>query len=368
MSETSGLIDELSARLATSGEGDRTRMTAGVTDLLVGTAENLGAQQLDVFDEVLLRLADVIEVSARRALAERLSTEPNAPPRVIRRLARDEIVVARPLLVQSGLLSEADLITIARERGRDHMLAISERPRLSEPLTDVLIDEGDRVVINAVAANPGARFSARGFSALVARSSQDELLLAKLRDREDVPERHLPVLFELAKQAARQRIEKDGLVRDSKIVGLVVDEAARSLANEADIRAQAYRAACAEVDRLMRDGRLDERAMVGFARERRSEHAVAAVAMLVGVPLTLADRAVMTAGSDIVLLVARAGDMAWSSVRALLALRGKQAPGPAELGRMSDAYDKLEAATARRIVRFMHAREAASARKATQRR
>ena len=133
------------------------------------------------------------------------------------------------------------------ERLRLRISGSSERPRLSEPLTDVLIDEGDRVVINAVAANPGARFSARGFSALVARSSQDELLLAKLRDREDVPERHLPVLFELAKQAARQRIEKDGLVRDSKIVGLVVDEAARSLANEADIRAQAYRAACAEV-------------------------------------------------------------------------------------------------------------------------
>jgi uncharacterized protein (DUF2336 family) len=368
MAGRSGLISELSDRLAVAGESERARMAEGLGGLLAGTAPALSAEHLDVFDDVLLRLADVIETGARRALAESLATLPRAPKGILGTLARDQIVVARPILVQSALLSDSDLIDIARLRGRDHMLAISERRMLSEPVTDVLVDEGDRVVVNAVAANPGARFSARGYSALVARSAGDDLLLARLKDRDDVPERHLPVLFELAKQAARQRIERDGLVRDNRTVGRAVDAVTRAMASEAETRARVYREACAEVERLFRSGELDEAALVSYANAGKPEHAVAAVALLAAIPLTLADRAVLSPGSDTILLVARAADISWPAIRRLLALRGAEAPGPAEIARLQEAYNNLSETTARRVVRFMHAQEAAGAAKARGRR
>ena len=56
---------------------------------------------------------------------------------------------------------------IAKSKGQNHLLAISERASLSEAVTDVLVDRGDTHVHHALAKNSGARFSESGFAALV---------------------------------------------------------------------------------------------------------------------------------------------------------------------------------------------------------
>src|SRR5262245_1488262 len=53
------------------------------------------------YTELALRLVDAAAVSERAAVAERLATYPSAPPAVVKRLARDAIEVAAPLLVHS---------------------------------------------------------------------------------------------------------------------------------------------------------------------------------------------------------------------------------------------------------------------------
>jgi uncharacterized protein (DUF2336 family) len=354
-----GLIRELDARLAISGPRDGARLAAGLTDLLLQSIDRLEEAQLALFDSVLLRLVDAIEIDARCRLAERLAPQSNAPSGIVRKLALDAIVVARPLLVQSPRLTDDDLAAIALTAGRDHMLAISERAKLSERLTDALVEGGDRLVVNVLAGNPGARFSESAFGRMVARSARDDILLARLRDREDVPQRHIAILIELAKEAARQRIVKDGLTKDARIVGLVVDDAARAVAEAASRKAAAYRAACVEVEALNREGGLDERALAGFARQRKAEHAVAALSMLADIQLGLAEKVILTPGADTPLLVGRGAGLSWRTVRALLSLRDEGAPGPAEIARMAESFERLNPDTARRVTRFLHAREAA---------
>ena len=67
-------------------------------------AERFSDEHIAVFDEVIGLLADRIEAYARAARAERLVDIPNAPPKVVRRLARDDISVARPILQRSARL------------------------------------------------------------------------------------------------------------------------------------------------------------------------------------------------------------------------------------------------------------------------
>jgi uncharacterized protein (DUF2336 family) len=92
----------------------------------------------------------------------------------LRSLAHDEIVVARPILSRSERLTDDDLMAVAVAKGRDHMLAISERRFLTEPVTDFLVSRGDRVVVHAVAGNPGARFPEGGITKLIDKARADE--------------------------------------------------------------------------------------------------------------------------------------------------------------------------------------------------
>jgi uncharacterized protein (DUF2336 family) len=137
---------------------------------------------------VIARLAAAIETRARAELAERLADAPNAPRGVLRSLAHDEIVVARPILSRSERLTDDDLLSVAVAKGRDHMLAISERRYLAEPVADFLVSRGDRVVVHAVAGNPGARFTEGGIAKLIDKARADEALQTLLRQRTDIPD------------------------------------------------------------------------------------------------------------------------------------------------------------------------------------
>ena len=64
-----------------------------------------------------------------------------------------------PVLCFAGqeFLDDETLIEGAKTKGQEHLLAISQRTRLSEGVTDVLVERGNQKVIISTAANAGAR-------------------------------------------------------------------------------------------------------------------------------------------------------------------------------------------------------------------
>ncbi len=82
--------------------------------------------------EDLFRLAIFdAEVLVRRVLAESLKRAAWLPRDIVLALAHDVPEVARPLLLTSPLLTDIDLIRIARQGSPLHREAIAMRPRLS---------------------------------------------------------------------------------------------------------------------------------------------------------------------------------------------------------------------------------------------
>src|SRR5262249_32276552 len=84
-----------------------------------------------------------------------------------------------------------DLVDIAESKGQAHLLAISARARIAEPVTDVLLCCGDQDVLRSTAENRGARLSDAGFCTLVERAKTDGGLAEKVLLRPDIP----PPLF-----------------------------------------------------------------------------------------------------------------------------------------------------------------------------
>src|SRR5436190_1325104 len=131
-----------------------------------------------------------IEAKARAELSNRLAPVGNAPVGVVRTLAKDDdISIAGPVLTQSRRLAETDLLEIARTKSQAHLLAISGRAGIAEPVTDVLVSRGNREVMRGVAENRSARLSENGFSTLVSKAENDGALAEQVGLRPDIPPR-----------------------------------------------------------------------------------------------------------------------------------------------------------------------------------
>jgi uncharacterized protein (DUF2336 family) len=166
-----------------------------VTDLFLGCAPSSSERQAAILNGVMGRLVERIDRRALLELSGRLATADNAPANVIGRLSNDnDIAIAGPVLEKSNVLTDENLVAVAKTKSQDHLLAIAARKRISEIVTDVLVDRGNSDVARKVAANPGACFSEIGFVKVVRGASGNEELAAALAARKDVPEELLPFL------------------------------------------------------------------------------------------------------------------------------------------------------------------------------
>ena len=140
----------------------------------------------------------MIERIDRRALFElsgRLAAADKVPVDIIGRLSSsDDIAVAGPVLEKSNVLTDESLVEIAKAKSADHLLAIAARERISESVTDVLVERGNGNVTQKVVANTGARLSERGFVKVVHEARGNQALAAALASRTDVPAELRPFL------------------------------------------------------------------------------------------------------------------------------------------------------------------------------
>lgn len=182
-------------------------MLRHLTDLFLVGSDQYSNDEIDLIDDVFVRLVATIEHSSRALLAIRLGPVASAPPKILRLLACDDAIeVASPVLTQAERLDTETLIECARTKNQEHLLAISRRKTLPEALTDVLVERGDQQVVLSTAKNAGAKFSDKGFGVLVKRSHGDDQLTACVGTRRDLPAKLLEQLLDIASETVRARL------------------------------------------------------------------------------------------------------------------------------------------------------------------
>ena len=352
------LIDELEAALAAGTNEQRITMLARMTDLFVDGASRYSAGQVNLFDEVIIKLVTAIEAKARAKLSSRLAPVRNAPPGVIRMLAfDDDIEVARPVLTTSERLDEADLVATASNKSQQHLAAIAERKSLSEAVTEVLVARGDRQVVHSVARNAGARFSDAGFRMLVKRSGGDDALAMQVGARRDLPRQHFLRLLQEASAAVHSRLaaEHPDAVR---ALENVLTEVVGGIRSETRKVSTDYAAARSRVEALHHAGRLGESAVYGFARERKFEETAIALSMECGVEIDVVERALLDSVHDMALIVIKLAGFSSTTAKAILLLKAADRGMSAQdLEQALRSYERLQPETARRVLGFYRTRQ-----------
>ena len=103
----------------------------------------------------------------REHVANRLSDLKTAPHSVVAMLADDEIDVARPVLENSLVLKNTDLIKIVKRRSQDHLKIVATREEVGEEVSGALVENGDDQVLVSLANNQGAALSQNAAAEMV---------------------------------------------------------------------------------------------------------------------------------------------------------------------------------------------------------
>lgn len=353
MSEIFSLISELENTVSNGSAEKREAALIHVTDMFIAGSGRYSSEQNALFDDIILTLASTIEMKARARLSRRLATIPFAPVKTVRSLAFDDsIAVAAPVLKSSTQLADDDLIANASTKSQGHLYAITQRQNLSEAVTDVLVERGDRNVVHAVAKNSGAHFSETGFGQLVARARGDEMLARYVGERRDIPRHHFVKLLETASATVRAKLEAAN-PELAATVREVVAEVAAGISDEVRNASRDHAKAKARIKRLYKSSQFGEADVHAFARAQNFEKTALALSVLGGIPIDLAERALLDQSPDMVLVLAKAAGCCWSTAKTILLMtaanRGMSAM---DMKQAMVSFERLQTGTAKQALQF----------------
>jgi uncharacterized protein (DUF2336 family) len=360
------IIDEVEAAIRIGSAERRLETAKRVTDLFLVSAGSFNDEQIELFDDVLERLIKTIELrsiadmSARVTLAEistQLAPIAQAPPSVIRRLANnDEIRIAGPVLQESARLTEAELIKLAATKGEQHLLAIASRWWLKEVVTDTLLARRYLSVSRRIVKNPGARVSARGFAIVVAQAEADPELAVEVGIRVDLPSDLRRQLLRNATEAVRTRLLSRAPPHLFEEIRNVIAAVAAGVDREMS-KVRDFAGAKRAIASLKAAGQLDEDALRGFARQRRYEETIVALAQLSQSTIDVIRPLMQSLRDDGLLVPCRAAELSWETTSAILECRfATGSMRPADLTKAEGQFAGMTPETARRLLRLWHVR------------
>lgn len=291
-------------------EAVRADLARKVAALLPGLSADEQSQARERVVEMVGALARDAAVRVRQVVAETLKDVADAPPDVIRQLAKDiELAVAEPVLRWSPLLTDEDLLEILGGKPVARAVAaIAQRANVGGAVADAVVAAGDEAAVAALLANPSAQIREETLDLIVERAPTRASWHPGLVNRPVLPAR-------LAKRIAsfvaatllrtlEQRSDLDADTR--KAVSAEVD---RRLGNESSaVEEPATETAEEVVARMKAEGKLDEDAVIAAMGDGKRAIVKAALAALSGIGAAAVDKIMSShSAKGIVALVWKAG-------------------------------------------------------------
>lgn len=338
-----------------SSEGRRT-LVATIGDLFEGQGETLTERERALMTDILNKLIREVETAVRRELSQRLAAREDAPRELILMLANDEIEVARPILLASEILKDADLIEIIRHRSMQHQLSIAMRRKVSEAVSDALIESGHVDVIKALLDNPKSRLSHAAMEYLVEESRRVDTYQEPLVHRSDLPQTLARRMCLWVSAALRSHIlaihEIDPTELDDLLEAIISDST-----NDGYGREDMPESAARELARTYREEEeLTPEFLVKVLREGEVALFEALFAEMSGLRMRLIRRVVYEPGGEGLVIVCRALKIEKPVFTSIFLMSRKGRPGdqkvdPDELSRVLVLFDRVKPAAAEAVLK-----------------
>lgn len=202
MNTNDSLITEIKDVLGGGSPSRREAILHELTELFLDGAERYSKEQIAVFDDVLLTVAEHVDRDALAELGRRLASCANAPPALLRKLASHlDIRISATVLKEAVALNDDEIATIAATASHNHLQVIASRNSISEKVTDALINRGDVEAMLKFVPNEQARISHIGFVKLINAAKRENALTEIVASRTDLPDELRPFIAMLRRSS-----------------------------------------------------------------------------------------------------------------------------------------------------------------------
>jgi uncharacterized protein (DUF2336 family) len=323
----------------------RRTLLQNISDLFVNDAGRLTERERVLMTGIVSQLIHDVEMSVRRELAERLAGEPNAPRELLVTLANDTIEIAHPILAQSGVLQNTDLVDIVKHRTQEHRLAVAMRSGLSAEVTQALVDTGDKDVIEVLINNHDAEISRHAMDYLVSESQQVDRFQQPLLRRPDLPLELAHRMFWWVSAALREYIINN-FKADPTTIDILIHETTSEVKKRSVSERSTYNEAEIIVSEIANKGQLDDRFLLQCLRRGRIAAFTAALARMADIDVPLARHIVFDPGGEGLAVLCKAAAIDRSVFSSIFLLTreardGSRMTDPAQLNAMVRIYDNL---------------------------
>jgi len=336
------MLRNLTRMPAEMSSDSRRQLLHAVTDLFLLDHEPTEAVK-EHYGEIAAGSLGHLGDEDRKGYADRVATLPTLPHNVALTLGGDSNAeVARLVLSLSPVLTDTDLAAIAVSQSQQHLVAIAERARLSESVTDILVERGDQKVLHTVSANEGAAFSDRGFDRLLERGEGDSVITGALAGRSDLAPNRAQRVLRIVEQ-----FSDGGSAAPATEASVSLARQARQQRLEVKLLLSDLAAKVREVDDVL----------TMLADEDRAYHLSQVLSEIAGISIEQALRVLMQRDSSGIAVACRSLGIGATAFRAILQLRARRLYfSSRDVDDDVDAYEKLDLSTAERTLRFLKLR------------
>lgn len=159
----------------------RERLLEAIIGLCNSASDIIDTESVQgLLGSIFLQLVAEAEADIRARLSEKLSSATWAPPALINVLALDDIEIAAPVIANSPVLKDHDLIRILVEATLDHQIAVARRGKISATVVEAILQQEEPAVLTALATNDSAVLTEDGLARLVDSSRRVAALRSPL--------------------------------------------------------------------------------------------------------------------------------------------------------------------------------------------
>ena len=164
------------------------RVLHRVAGLFASRTDKLAPREIELFDNVLVRLADRSDIPSLVKLSRELPDTKRSLPKTVRRLVLHESAAVSTPILQFRSLPPDLLIEAAQTQGLEHLKAIAGRHSIEPSIGTLLVQRGDLGVHHTLVRNRGVRLLDADWSHLVQLGESDAGLAEQLGRRSDLPD------------------------------------------------------------------------------------------------------------------------------------------------------------------------------------
>ena len=336
----------------------RRELLREITEVFLDDPSSYNSTESQYFGEIMGKVAYDLERQVREELAAKLAAEAAAPPDLIKRLAGDEIEVARPVITESPVLQESDLIDIAESQGQEHLMAMTERTDIGERLSDVIVDKGDDRVVEGLVRNETAQIGRNTMEKVVARAESSEALQEPLVDRPDLPADLMKDMLAFVTEDIKNKIlEQTNAVNSEKLDELLGDVGSK-LENQAEMRNSGKSKPEMLIATLLATGQLNEAKLVELARQRQVPELICGLSELAELDIPTTRRAIMDRTGEGLAIVCKSCGFSQTTFSTLVNHVWPDSERSIEQScTLIALYNQVTSETAQRVMRFWRVRQ-----------